>query len=110
MQKNRTSAPLLRSLRQGIALFLTVVALWLIYLTADPEVRARRRTDELIERGTPEPYEKVLEDMKRRDHNDSHRAFAPAVQAKDAVLIDTTHMTVPEVVARVGELIKEREA
>ena len=81
-----------------------------IYLTADPEVRARRRTDELIERGTPEPYEKVLEDMKRRDHNDSHRAFAPAVQAKDAVLIDTTHMTVPEVVARVGELIKEREA
>ena len=48
--------------------------------------------------------------MKRRDHNDSHRAFAPAVQAKDAVLIDTTHMTVPEVVARVGELIKEREA
>lgn len=81
-----------------------------IYLTADPEVRARRRTDELIERGTPEPYEKVLEDMRRRDHNDSHRAFAPAVQAKDAVLIDTTHMTVPEVVARVGELIKEREA
>ena len=73
-------------------------------------MRARRRTDELIARGTPEPYEKVLEDMKRRDHNDSHRAFAPAVQAKDAVLIDTTHMTVPEVVACVGELIKEREA
>ncbi len=63
-----------------------------IFLTATPEVRAHRRMVELEQRGTPEPYEKVLEDIRQRDWNDTHRAAAPLRQAEDAVLLDTTKL------------------
>ena len=63
-----------------------------IFLTAAPEIRAQRRMKELERRGTPEPFEKVLEEMKQRDYNDSHRAAAPLKQAEDAVLVDTTEL------------------
>ena len=56
-----------------------------IFLTASPEERARRRCQELELRGTPEPYEKVLADIQRRDYNDTHRSAAPLRQAEDAV-------------------------
>jgi len=61
-----------------------------IYLTASPEARAERRCRELEQRGTPEPFEKVLADIEKRDWDDSHRAVAPLRQAEDAVLLDTT--------------------
>lgn len=61
-----------------------------VYLTADVEERARRREKELIERGTPQPFEDILRDMKQRDYDDSHRAVAPLRRAEDAVLLDTT--------------------
>ena len=51
-----------------------------------------RRFRELEQRGTPESYEKVLEEMRQRDYNDSHRAAAPLKQAEDAVLLDTTEL------------------
>ncbi len=63
-----------------------------VFLTADVRERARRRCLELEQRGTPEHYEKVLEEMKQRDYNDSHRAAAPLKQAADAVLLDTTEL------------------
>ena len=61
-----------------------------IYLTASAQARAQRRCRELEQRGTPEPFDKVLADIEERDWDDSHRAVAPLRQAEDAVLLDTT--------------------
>lgn len=63
-----------------------------IFLCADVQVRARRRTLELEQRGTPKPYEQVLEEMEQRDWADSHRSAAPLRPAEDAVVVDTTNM------------------
>ena len=68
------------------------------YLTATAEERAMRRYLELREKGSDEGYEKVLQDVIKRDYNDSHREVSPLRQAEDAVLIDSTNMTVEEVV------------
>lgn len=68
------------------------------FITATPEVRAKRRFEELKSKGDAPSYEKVLEDIKVRDYNDSHRAFAPLKQADDAVLVDTTNMSIDEVI------------
>lgn len=61
-----------------------------IFLTASPEERARRRHKELTEKGQTVAFEEVLEDVNRRDYNDTHRDIAPLKQAEDAVLCDTT--------------------
>ena len=66
------------------------------YLTATAEERAMRRYLELREKGTSEGYEQVLEDVIKRDYNDSHRDVSPLRQAEDAVLIDSTNMTIDE--------------
>ncbi|MGM9663031.1 MAG: (d)CMP kinase [Oscillospiraceae bacterium] len=79
-----------------------------VFLTADVEERARRRERELMARGTPEPYERVLEEMKQRDYNDSHRAAAPLRRAEDAVLLDTTHMSFAESEEALLALARER--
>ncbi len=63
-----------------------------IFLTADVKVRAERRLKELLEKGQTVTFEEVLEDMKVRDHNDSHRDIAPLKQADDAVLADTSDL------------------
>ena len=63
-----------------------------IFLQADVEVRARRRERELLERGTPRPFDQVLAEMKERDYNDVHRAAAPLRPAEDAVIVDTSEM------------------
>ena len=67
-----------------------------IFLTADPEDRARRRYEELLQRGQQADYETVLKDLIQRDYNDSHRASAPLRQAEDAVLLDTTGNTLQQ--------------
>ncbi len=69
------------------------------YLTATPEERAMRRFKELQAKGSEDTYEKVLEDVNKRDYNDTHRAVTPLRQAEDAILIDSTDMTIEEVVA-----------
>lgn len=61
-----------------------------IFLTASPEDRARRRYEELVEKGISADYTAVLEDLKKRDYNDSHRAAAPLKPAADAIMVDTT--------------------
>ena len=63
-----------------------------IYLTADAEVRAKRRYDELIAKGNNVTFESVLTDLNQRDHNDMTREIAPLKQADDAVLADTTKL------------------
>ncbi|MBC7255133.1 MAG: (d)CMP kinase [Chloroflexi bacterium] len=77
-----------------------------IYLDASPEERARRRYRELQQRGVATSYEEVLADLKRRDGIDSTRAVAPLRPAQDAVIVDSTLMTVEEVVACVLEIVK----
>lgn len=67
-----------------------------IFLTADPEERAMRRYKELIEKGSNVTYEEVLEDLKVRDYNDSHREIAPLKPAEDSVIVNTTGMTLEE--------------
>ena len=76
------------------------------FLVADPEVRARRRLADLLSRGQPATFEVVLEDQHRRDARDAARAIAPMKPAADAVLIDTTGMTVDEVVEQLAGRIK----
>ncbi len=81
-----------------------------VFLTASAEERARRRHKELVEKGEDVPFEEVLRDVQERDYNDSHRAVAPLKQAKDAMLLDTTGMTLEESVNRLIQCIKERFA
>ena len=79
-----------------------------IFLTASVEERAMRRFRELEQRGTPESYEKVLEEMRQRDYNDSHRAAAPLKQAEDAVLLDTTELDFHQSEEAILRIIRER--
>ena len=67
-----------------------------IFLTASAEARATRRFRELQEKGVDTDFETVLEDIRRRDYQDSHRATAPLRQAEDAVLVDTSEMDLEE--------------
>ena len=79
-----------------------------IFLTASLEERAKRRCQELLAKGFTAAYEQVKEDIAERDARDSKRAHSPLLQAKDAVLLDTTELTVPEVVAKVLRLAEEK--
>lgn len=75
------------------------------YLTATAEERAMRRFKELQAKGSEDTYEKVLEDVNKRDYNDTHREVDPLRQAEDAVLIDSTDMSIDEVVDFVIEAV-----
>lgn len=79
-----------------------------IFLTASPEERARRRFNEMKDKGMDVEFGPLLEEIKQRDYNDSHRAIAPLKQAQDAVLVDTTENTLEESIARVEALARER--
>ncbi|HIV03128.1 MAG TPA: (d)CMP kinase [Candidatus Aphodoplasma excrementigallinarum] len=79
-----------------------------IFLTADVEDRARRRYEELVQKGNSVRFADVLEDMKQRDKNDSARAFAPLCRAEDAELIDTTGASLDESVGRILSFIQMR--
>ena len=76
-----------------------------IFLTADPEVRAKRRFDELTAKGTETTFEKVLAEVKQRDLQDSTREIAPLKQAKDAVLVDTSALDIDGVVAAIKAIV-----
>lgn len=67
-----------------------------VFVTASPEVRARRRYDELKAKGMEASFEDILKNVKERDYIDSHREVAPLRQADDAVVLDNSHMTIPE--------------
>ena len=77
-----------------------------IYLTASVETRAKRRYDELTEKGVACDLNEIARDIKERDERDSTREIAPLKQAEDAVLVDSSHMTIEEVVAAIVKLCR----
>jgi cytidylate kinase len=79
-----------------------------LFVTASPEVRARRRFEELNRMGLAVHYEDVLLDIQARDARDSGRAAAPLVRAEDAVLIDTSGIGVEEAVQAAIEAVERR--
>ncbi len=78
------------------------------FLTASDEVRARRRFEELRARGDPSSLDQVLADQRRRDRDDSQRAVAPLEPAPDAVRLDTSALTLDQVVARLAAEVESR--
>ena len=79
-----------------------------IYLDADESVRAKRRYEESIKSGIDISYEEVAEHIKWRDKNDKEKKFGALKKAEDAIVVDTTNLTIDEVVEKIKELIKER--
>ena len=78
------------------------------FMTATPVERANRRYKELVEKGQQVDFDALLNDIMQRDYNDSHRAVAPLKQADDALYLDTTDMTIDQVVAKVVEVVKSK--
>ena len=76
-----------------------------IYLDADIEERARRRYEENIEKGMQTTFEETLEAVKKRDYNDMHKPVGALKIAKDAIVVDTTKMTIEEVKEKVKDII-----
>ena len=75
-----------------------------IFLTADPEVRAKRRCDELIAKGQKANFETILKEIKQRDYQDTHREVAPLKMARDSIKVDTSDMDIDQVVAAIREI------
>lgn len=78
-----------------------------IYLTASVEVRAKRRYDELVAKGQECDLEQIKKDIEERDYRDMHREISPLKQADDAILVDTSYMTIDEVVDKILALAKD---
>lgn len=78
-----------------------------IFLTADLEVRAKRRHKQLLDKGIKKTFEEALADTRRRDKQDMERTASPLVVTKDAYVVDTTHDTVEETVEKVMRKVKE---
>ncbi len=79
-----------------------------IFLTADPEVRANRRYKELKAKGQDVHFKTVLRDIIERDRNDSQRAFAPLKKADDACELDTSFLSVEDVLNKIEEIINKK--
>lgn len=79
-----------------------------IYLTASVEVRAKRRFLELTEKGEPAVLEEIAAEIADRDHRDMTREVSPLKQAEDAVLVDTSDMTIDEVTQMILDIVKEK--
>lgn len=78
-----------------------------IFLTASPEIRARRRYDELVAKGDNVLYEDVLKDVIERDNNDMNRPIAPLRPAEDSILVDTSELTLQESIDLLIKTIEE---
>ena len=76
-----------------------------IYLDASEEVRAKRRYEENKQNGIDTTYEEVLENVKMRDYNDMHKKFGALKKADDAILVDSTNLSIDEVVNKIKEII-----
>lgn len=76
-----------------------------LFMTASPETRAKRRYDELIEKGQEVTYEEVLKNVQERDYIDTHREDSPLTKAADAVEIDNSHLSIQEQFDKVLELV-----
>ena len=79
-----------------------------IFLTAAPEVRAKRRYDELIARGQKANLDTILKEIKQRDYQDTHREIAPLKMARDSIKLDTSELDIPAVLAKMKQIIGEK--
>ena len=79
-----------------------------IFLTASPEVRAKRRCEELLAKGQKAKYETILKEIQQRDYQDTHREIAPLKMARDSIKVDTSEMSIAEVVAAIREIVREK--
>jgi cytidylate kinase len=79
-----------------------------VFLTASPEVRAERRYKQLIEKGMDANLRALSRDLKERDARDANRAVAPLVPAEDSQVVDSTALSIDEVVGRILDLHRER--
>ena len=79
------------------------------FITASPEVRAKRRYDEFIAKGMVANYEDVLRDVKIRDERDANRKDAPMKPAEDAIILDTTNLNIDEVFEEAVKFIESKK-
>ena len=79
-----------------------------IFLTASPEVRAKRRTEELLAKGQQAVFETVLKEIQQRDYQDTHREIAPLKMAKDSIKLDTSDLDIEGVIAEMKRIIGEK--
>ena len=79
-----------------------------IFLTASAEVRAKRRTDELLAKGQKANLPTILKEIQQRDYQDTHRAIAPLKQAKDAVKVDTSNLDIEGVLAEIKAIVGKK--
>ena len=79
-----------------------------IFLTASAEVRAKRRTDELVAKGQSADFATVLKEIEQRDYQDTHRPIAPLKMARDSVKLDTSELDIDGVVAAMRKIIAEK--
>ena len=93
---------------RDIGSFVLPQAEFKFYITARSDVRARRRYDELKAKGFSVDLAKLQKEIVQRDENDSKRTFSPLRRAEDAVLVDTSDMTIPEVVSFIEKKIQEK--
>ncbi|MGN0999953.1 MAG: (d)CMP kinase [Faecousia sp.] len=79
-----------------------------IFLTASAEVRARRRTNELLAKGQKANYETILKEIQQRDYQDTHREIAPLKMAKDSIKVDTSELNIDQVISTIREIIAKK--
>ena len=79
-----------------------------IFLTASPEVRAQRRTEELKAKGQKANYETVLKEIQQRDYQDTHRQVAPLKMTRDSIKVDTSDMTLEQVVCAIRDIVRQK--
>lgn len=79
-----------------------------IFLTASAEVRAKRRTNELLAKGQKVKYEQVLKEIQQRDYQDTHREIAPLKMCRDSIKLDTSEMDIAGVIAAMKEIIAKK--
>ena len=79
-----------------------------IFLTASAEVRAKRRTDELVQRGQKANYNQVLKEIQQRDYQDTHREVAPLKMCRDSVKVDTSEMDLEAAVQEIRSVIEKK--
>jgi len=79
-----------------------------LFVTAEPMVRAKRRFDELVEKGQTTTIEEVLANLEKRDHIDSNRADSPLMQAADAVTLDNSNLTREDQFEWVMKLVNQK--
>ena len=79
-----------------------------IFLTASAEVRAKRRTEELLAKGQKANYNQILKEIQQRDYQDTHREIAPLKMCRDSIKVDTSEMDIEQVVAEIKAIVAKK--